>query len=93
MRLTLKRLRLMELLLKTDTTRAPTFQLAHEAYRLGRGLASVQPTPGEPDCVTLELERTLLPADTSALIVLRPSDVMGGDSGQRWRHGKRVAAL
>lgn len=87
----MKRLRLMELLLGTDTRQPPIFQLRHEYFRLARGLASI--LRGEsPAFVVLELERTQAPSPSAAsLVVLRPRDIQGGDDDALWVKGRRMA--
>ncbi len=86
----MRRVRLMELLLGTDTRRPPVFQLRHEYFRLARGLASI--LPGESSAfVVLELERTEAPSPFAAasLVTLRARDVAGEDSVP-WVNGRRA---
>lgn len=93
MKLILRRLRLAELLLGTNLQHAPTFQLRHELFRLGRGTASVVTVAEDDHYVELELERITVVPHADAHIILRPRDIHGGEDGQLWRRGKPVTAL
>lgn len=92
MRLVMRRYRLMELLLATDTQRAPVFRVRDEHYRLARGDKSLLRVPGEEGFVMLELERTREPAPGVPTVILCGREVEGGD-GQAWRGGRRVESL
>lgn len=94
MKLTMRRMRLFRLVMATNTKHAPTFRLRGEMFRLARHnlAASIINVDTDRRFVELELARTHVLAHADALIVLRPSDIEGGEP-LPYEKGKPVVSV